>query len=265
MLALKKGQNANTPANEEVKVAQKQEAMKVEAAAVATTPTYDESILCSKSDKVVFISPLGDPSHKDVTVDKTTGEKTVTPYIVGYRFKALEDMEVPDCGLGDDARKNLMSFADINGKKLVKAGEEFDLTRFEAGLLFAPPEFNGRITGGGKSFTVVYQTNSIKSKSGKLGDASAAAEIPTISIKADAGSLKDYAIIEVLTFTATTSDNGTIRKDRKILPGFEKWEPLCRVQTRVSSGVSSTASKTTRNSKADSFLQIVAKKQQKNG
>lgn len=246
----------------ETKAAQKEEVEKVVAAASAAAPAYDDEVLGSKSHTIEFIAPLGDPSHPDTVKDEKTGVVTKTPYIVGYRFKALEDVVVPECGLADDAKKNLMSYKDKNGTKQVKAGEEFDLTRFEAGLFLAPAEYNGKITGGGKSFTVVYQTNVVRSKSGKVGAASSATNIPTVAIKADSGSLKDYKIIEVLSFTAETAENGTVRKKRTINPGFEKWSPLCIAQApRVGTGRSSEGtSKNVRNAKAEAFLAIVAKK-----
>lgn len=251
---------------EAAKVAQetKTQVEKTQAEAVATAPAYDESIFGSKSDTIAFVAPLGDPSHPDTTKDKD-GNTSVTPYIVGYRFKALADIEVPECGLDEDARKNLMSFKDKNGKKVVKAGETFDLTRFETGLLLAAPEFNGRLTGEGKTFTAVYQSNAVTSKNGTLGTSSASTEIPTVALKAESGSIKDYKIIEVLTYESRTIKMGSngkpvTRKDRKIIPGFEKWEPLCIVQATRTRKEGSSAPKNIRNKKAEAFLQIVAKK-----
>lgn len=252
------------PEAAEAKQEIKAQVQKEEAAAVATAPQVEDSILGSKSETVAFVAPLGDPSHPDTTTDKE-GNKSVTPYIVGYRFKALEDIEVPECGLDTDAKKNLMSFivANKNNKKMVKAGETFDLTRFETGLMLAVPEFNGRISGEGKGFTAVYQSVVAKSKKGALGETSSATEIPTVALKADEGSIKEYKIIDVLTFTKVTGENGVTRKERKIIPGFEKWEPLCIAQVARTSkaGSSSTSSKkVARNKKAEAFLQIVAKK-----
>lgn len=254
-LSLRNPSTVNKNAN--VVEAQKEEAQKVEAAAVATAPNYSEEVLGSMSDAIAFVAPLGDPSHPDVVKDKD-GNVISTPYIVGYRFKALRDIEVPECGLDDDARKNLMSFKDKNGKRTVKAGEEFDLTRFEMGLLLAAPEYNCRITGEGKNFTATYQVAVVKSKNGDLGTASAALKVPTVALKMDTGSIKDYKIIDVLSFT---TDPETKKKIRTINPGFEKWEPLCKVQAQMSRASSgSSTPKNIRNQKADAFLQIVAKK-----
>lgn len=248
---------ATAPTKQEAK----QEVMKAEAEAVVKAPSYDESIFYSKSGSVAFVAPLGDPSHPDVTTDKE-GKKSVTPYIVGYRFKALEDMVVPHCGLGEDARKNLMSFIDKNATLAVKAGQEFDMTRFDTGLLLATPEFNGKITGEGKTFTAVYQSNSLKTKKGELGSVSSATEIPTVSLKAESGSIKDYAIIEVLDFVDDINPvNNVKRKLRTCKPGMEYFENLCKVQTtRTRSAGSASSTKIERNKKAEAFLQIVAKK-----
>lgn len=238
--------------------AEKQEAKKAEAAAVAMAPKVDDSILGSMSDKVAFVNPLGDPSHPDVTTDKDNN-KTTTPYIVGYRFKALADIEVPECGLDKDARKNLMSYIpeNKNNKKAVKAGEEFMLTRFETALLLAPPEFNGRISGGGKEFSAVYQTVQVKSKKGAVGEVSSATKVPTVALKAERGSIKDYEIEEVLTFTKT-EENGVVRKKRQIRPGYEKFEALCfNPEPKARAQRSGASSKNVRNAKAEAFLAIV--------
>ncbi len=244
-------------------------AKKVEAAAVAEAPVYDAGVLGSKSDTIAFVAPLGDPSRIDNTyAPNEKGESTIagkTPYIVGYRLKALVDMVVPECGMGADARKNLMTYVDATGTKQVKAGEEFDLTRFETGLLLAPDEYNGRITGEGKAFSVVYQQKKNPgAEAGKIADVSAASAIPTVSIRPESGSIKDYQILEVLSFTSEkvpVGNNGhtQIRKTRTINPGFEKFEALCQAAPpRVRK--SSSAPKARRNAGAQAFLDIVNKR-----
>lgn len=229
---------------------------KAEAEAMVNAEPIAQDGLGAKSGAIEFIAPLGDPSKPDITIDPKTKEKTTTHFIVGYRFKALEDLVVPECGLGDDARKNLMSFADKNGTKAVKAGDEFDLTRFETGLLLAPAEYNGRISGGGKCFTVVY--GSLKSRDNIV----TTDEIPTVSLRAESGSIKDYNFIDVLTADPETNNEGkVIRKHRTIVPGFEKWAPLCKETIRAPKvGGGATSPKATRNKAAEAFLNIVAKK-----
>ena len=257
-MGLKAVKSAGTPATEPTKA---EKAEKVEAAAQATAQTVSSDKLCSKSNLVALVAPLGDPSHPDTTITES-GEKKVTSYIVGYRFKALADLEVPECGLGDDARTNLMSFKDKNGRRMVKAGETFDLTRFETGMLLAPPEFNGRISGEGKNFYATFQTGTIKTKNGQVAQTTQTNDIPTVSLKPDGkGSIKDMKIIDVLTSKNVQGNGGVVRKERAIIKGFEKWAPLCLEKTRMSSGGSgSSAPANTRNAKAEAFLAIVSKK-----
>ena len=240
----------------EVKV----EAEKVVAEAAVTEAPVEEGILGSKSNTIEFIAPLGDPSHPDVTKDKN-GNTQTTAYIVGYRVKFLEATEIPWCGIGDDARKNIMTYVDKNGRKTVQAGEVVDLTRFELALLLAQPEYNTRITGGDKGFTIVYQIKSMKSANGTLAKASAGSEIPTAALKSDTGSIKDYQIIDILSYEVVQEDKVT-RKIRKINPGFERWEGYCKVAQAKPRTASSRGSgnKAQRNKNAAAFLDIVAKK-----
>jgi hypothetical protein len=231
----------------------------------AAAPTNLETM----SDKIVLIGPLGDPSRDDVTPRIVNGveEKITTATIVGYRFKALVDMVVPECGLGDDAKKNIMSYKDVNGTKAVKAGETFDLTRFETGLLLSRPEFNALITGEGQNWSVVYQkTRGVKDADG-VATTAGADVLPTVSLRGnDGASIKDMPFIDVLTFSKSTvpasTGDGKVRVvvDRKILPGFEKFEPLCqRAPARTSAGSASTGAPTYKKA-AGNFLAMVAKK-----
>lgn len=251
--------NIPNKGTETTQASPKAEAEKVVAAASVAEPTFDEGILGSKSGTIEFVRPIGDPSRPDVTTDKN-GNKSKTPYIVGYRLKALEDMEVPHCGLAEDARKNLMSFVDKNAKIAVKAGEEFMVTRFDAGLLLASPEFNGRINGGGKGVSAVYQVNTQKSAKGTLGDASAATNIPTVALKTDTGSIKDYEIEECLTFEVIPGEGGVVRKSRHIKPAYEYFANLCIAPEARARSAGSSKPKNARNKNAQAFLDIVSKK-----
>jgi len=251
-----KGAEINAQAKQSAKV----EAEKIVAEATVSEPEIAQGVLGSKCNAIEFIAPIGDPSRPDVTTDKN-GNKTKTPYIVGYILKALEDIEVPHCGLAEDARKNLMSFIDKNAKVRIPAGTEFQVTRFDVGLLLAAAEFNGRMTGGGKSISAVYQIASQKSAKGTLGDASAATAIPTVSLRTDTGSIKDYPIVECLTFEVIPGENGTVRKNRHIKPGFEYFENLCIApEARERRTGVGSAPKNARNKNAQAFLDIVSKK-----
>lgn len=260
-LNLKKNETVTNPADE----AAKEQAAAAVAAPEAAAPAGELGI---KSDKIVLIAPLGDPSREDVTPRTVNGveEKIVTSTIVGYLFKALEDMDVPECGLGDDARKNPMSYKEIGATKHVAAGETFALTRFETGVLLSQPQYNARITGEGKEFTVVYQ-KSANAPKGADGSAAKvdAGRLPTVSLRGIETSIKDLKMVDVLTFRReqTTDGNGKPRNqivDRKVVAGYEKWEPLCRAAVRKAAQPGASADKNVRNASAQAFLAMVAKK-----
>ena len=260
-LNLKKNEPATTPVDEAVK----DQAAAAVAAPETTAPAVE---LGTKSDKIVLIAPLGDPSREDVTPRTVNGveEKVVTSTIVGYLFKALEDVDVPECGLGDDARKNPMSYKEIGPMKHVKAGETFALTRFETGVLLSQPQYNARINGDGKEFTVVYQ-KSANAPKGADGSAAKvdAGRLPTVSLRGIELSIKDLKMVDVLTFRReqTTDSNGKPRNqivDRKVVAGYEKWEPLCRAAVRKPAQPGVSTDRTSYNKSAQAFLSMVAKK-----
>lgn len=222
------------------------------------------------ADKLAFVCCLGDPSKDDVIYEKDASGKAkvkrVDPTIVGYRFKAEVDLEVPDVKPGDDFKSNLMSYTgDTTATRTVKAGTEFDLTKFETGMLISREEFNGRALGGAIKVSCSYQTQSKKTSSGAIATTKGAT-VPGIALRAIEGSIKDVPIVPVLKFTTTTvtTDNGKQmpRKERQIIEGFEKWEPLCKARVvtggRSSSGSASNVNK--RNDLAAQFLQIAQAK-----
>lgn len=260
-MALKRP-NANTNVETEVK----EEAVVEEQAVETQAPVQAQKPKAAKaeatentgvdSDKIVFLNPLGDPSNPDSTTDKATGKKYETPTIVGYRFKTLIDLDIPDVGLGEDATKNTMSYdpAKISNTRHVKAGETFDLTRFETGVLLADDRFNAKVSGEGKVYTVAYGAASKND-----GGLSTVGAVPTVLLRAANAneSVKDSKFINVLTFTKTQV-NGQTRKVRTIEPGFEKFEPLTHVgQGRSSSSNATNANGVTRNQAAAKFLEIV--------
>lgn len=222
-----------------------------------------EDVFESKCDKIAFVAALGDPSRDDVTpadVEKGIARR-VDPTIVGFAFKILEDMEVPDCGIPADLKENNMAYVDKEGKKMVKAGETVYLTRFETGMLLAPQEFNGKATGGqmpvGCTFTVKKKTT----KAGAVSTVSGANTVPVVSLRPlkTGMSIKDIEMINVLTFTSEKKENGQTRKTRKIVPGFEKWESLCKVSAS-SAGTrtrSAASNRSERSKGAQVFLSIV--------
>lgn len=107
----------------------------------------------SKSDKVTFIGCLGDPATGQFR--KSKGENVPSYKVVGYRFKALEDMQVPVAKL-KVGFKNPLDTEEITMRN-VKANEEFDLNSFETGVLAAQIEYAGRFTGEGTNVSLTVK------------------------------------------------------------------------------------------------------------
>lgn len=100
----------------------------------------------SKSDKVAFIGCLGDPAVGQFR--KATGENIPSIKVVGYKFKALEDMQVPVAKL-KVGFKNFLDTEEVTFRQ-VKEGEEFDLNALETGYLAGQNEYAGTFSGEGK-------------------------------------------------------------------------------------------------------------------
>lgn len=239
-------------------------AEKTAATVAAEAPVTEEQVNaeCGKlSDKLTFIAALGDPSRDDVTVKEVNGKQVrkVDPTIVGYRFVADIDLEVPDCKPGDDIKDNLMSFTgDPYNTRHVPAGTQFDLTKFETGALISRVEFNGKALGGERQVVCAYTSVAKKTSNGQIAKTSSAVSVPTIALRALSGSIKDYEMIPVLTFKKEVGNQGQTKKVREIIPGFEKWEGLCKEAVRRTSARGTSAAKTNaRNKGAAAFLQIM--------
>ena len=264
-MALKiKDANAK-PATEEKAV--KTATIEKEAAAVeASIPVteQDNELLESLAGKISLVCPLGDPSVDDKTTVTIDGKSTVRtdPVIVGYKFVAEVDLDVPDCPPGEDFKTlgNLMSYTgDPFNTVKVKAGQPFMLTRFETGVLLSREEFNAKVLGGEHPCTCVYTKSSKKTASGQLATTSSIASLPTVSLRAMSGSIKDIKMENVLTFTKEVQENGRVTKRRTIVPGYEKFENLTKTATRAKVGGTKTA-KAQRNDASKAFLQIISKK-----
>ena len=227
------------------------------------------------SDKIAFVCCLGDPSRRDITPAnpaKPGSQERQDPTIVGYRFKALVDMEVPDVQPGEDFQglKNPMSYSgDVTKKRQVKAGETFDLTRFETGVLVSSEEVNAKIFGN-EDLKVIASYVVSKKATGTGSVVKATTALPTVTLRSvDNGkSVKDVPFVNVLTFESIPTGNKTkngkpmVKKARKIIPGFEKWSKLCEEAVRVSSGSTagaSAANSNARNKGALLFLQALNK------
>lgn len=188
-------------------------------------------------DKLAFVQLLGDPSRQDVrTSAGKNGEETkskVFPVTVGARFKALADLKVPDCGIDSRFKQDSMNFVNAMNWKDVKAGEFVDLTPYEIGLMLTQVEFNGGCDGGDTPVSVSIQIKNATDKTGKVVTVAGAGlgKTPTVALRPanGAGSLKEMGFINVLDCVKEKDPNTgkQVVKSMKIVPGFEKWSPLC--------------------------------------
>lgn len=252
------------------------EAEKAVATATAEAPVSAEegsdAEYGSKSDTLIFLRSVGDPSKDDTDTDPTkiVDGKAATIHIptkVGYVFKCTEDIEVPDIALGDKFTTDHQMFykeGTLGNTRKVKAGEEFILTKLEAGTLLSRPEYNGCATGGQYPVSVVYSFKGMKSSNGQKLQTSDSV-MPGVSLKARGnwGSINRLPIDPVLTFDREKGKAGQMRcVNKKIIPGYEKFEVLCRVQRRVGTGSAGSAASNVnvRNKNAAAFLSIFEKK-----
>lgn len=242
------------------------EGAKAKAAVEAQVPVAQDAQVefGNKSNTLIFMNPLGDPSRDDVVKGKD-GKDITTATIVGYRFKSTEDIVIPDCGTDIGLKSDRMNYVDPQGTRKVKAGEHFDLTPFEMACLLSRPEYNARATGGDRPVTCTYNMAGTRSKDGEIAKVSDASKVPSASLRALAGaSIKDYDMINVINFTKTKNPNGTTSIERTPIAGFEKWAVLCQKVTRKAGVASGLDQKAKRNTNAQAFLNIVQQKKKKN-
>lgn len=221
-----------------------------------------DSTIGTLSDKIAFVAPLGNPLRDDVTTVEVDGkkEKKITPFIVGYRMKALVDLVVPDCGTTDRFKKDYMDYNDINGKKEVKAGETFDVTPFEMAVLASDKRIN-RTFSGGERVAICCWSKKELTGGGKAGDVTVKS-MPRAVLRLTEGSIKDYAMVNVCEKTIEMDENGNQKKVGKINAGFEKWAPLCKatVRTAGARAAGSKSGKAVYDASAAGFMAILKSK-----
>lgn len=121
------------------------EALKAKGAKIRQEMSEDQrAVEGSKSDKVEFLFPLGNPAKKQNRLENNVNIPSYE--VVGCKIKVLEDMVVPVAPLKADW-KELVDVEDYT-EKPVHAGEEVSLTLAEAAIMLSQPEFSGRWTGG---------------------------------------------------------------------------------------------------------------------
>lgn len=260
--AKKAGTKAPKPAAAPAQTDRVEENTKAKAAAEANAPVQSDvesDIIGSKSDTLVFVAPLEDPSNEDTTEVMVDGAKVplTTGTIVGYRFKSTEPITIPDCGLDINFKKDKMNYINADGTRQVKANEEFDLTPFEMALLFARPEYNTVASGGNYPVKCTYNFSGSRAKDGAIMKTN---KTPRASLRGMKTSVKQMPMIKVLEFTTTKGENGVNVKNRTINQGFEKWAPLCEraAGNRQSSLVDDN--KKVYSKQAQTFLSLIKQK-----
>lgn len=211
----------------------------VNAAPATEAPAQASDIVGSKSEVVQLVAPIGNPLKPDVTPIMTkdadgksvkSGRNLTKPTIVGYMFKATEDIEVPDFGIPTNLKSNRMGYENLNGSKLIKAGETFPLTLMEMAALASREEFN-RHFGGEHPAICVYLTKPGKN-AGKRE-----VEFYPAQLQLETGSIKNLEYVDICEVketpgTMVIGKNGETKPitHREALngikPGFEKFQSL---------------------------------------
>lgn len=134
----------------------KTELFKQKGQALRAQMTEDQkAVEGSKSDKVAFVCALGDPARKQARVENKT---SVPSYVVvGYKFRALEDMNVPFAPL-KQGMKNILDVEEPT-EKAVSAGQEFHLNIAETAMLISRIEYAGRFSGEGTQVALSVKTS----------------------------------------------------------------------------------------------------------
>lgn len=137
----------------------KTEAFKNQGKALRSQYSDDQKAMeGTKSDKVAFVCALGDPNKKQARVE---GKESIASYaVVGYKFKALEDMTVPFAPLAQGFKS--LADAEPATERPVKAGEVFALNLAETAQLISRIEYAGKFSG--EDNVVVLSVKASKSR-----------------------------------------------------------------------------------------------------
>lgn len=163
----------------------------------------------TKRDSLAFVSALGDPTKKQ---NRSVNNLSLPSYrVVGYRFKVLEDMEIPDIPFKEDGVTDVLDVVDICTMRMVRAGTVVDLNLVETALLLSRPEFAGGCTGEGES--VIIDAKFKKDR-----------PVPLPALKKTVpGSVKENMVL--IAKMVMGADNKEIPQ---IEPGFEKFAVLLK-------------------------------------
>lgn len=140
-----KAPEVNTTATDKVKDDRHNKLIARGQAIRANMTPEEKQLEGSKSGSVAFVAALGDPNKPQ---SRRSNNKDVPSWtVVGYAFKALEDMVIPRA----DLKSGFKSFMDVGpiSEETVKAGETFYLNIFETGALISKPIYAGTFNGEG--------------------------------------------------------------------------------------------------------------------
>ena len=178
----------------------------------------------SKSDKIAFVACLGNPARSQSR--KVEGRYDPSYQVVGYKFRALEDVNVPVAPFKEGC-KDILEVVKSDATRPVKAGEEFDLNVMETAFLICRPEYAGSFNGEGRG---VFISPTI----------SATRQDPAPCMKATEGSIKENMILVAEMVDQTPDGKG----GRAIVkPEYEAFAELFKARSTRRSGGASAASK----------------------
>lgn len=206
----------------------------VDKAAIDKAASIDPAIVGTMSDKIELVASIADPSRPDKMMrkNKKTGKQQehVIGTIVGYSFKALDDIEVPDVNTTLFYKSDLMDFVEEekNNKRQVKKGETFNLTHFETAKLLSTPEYNGDVLGGKFKAVIAYQKPSGTPK--KRPDGRIALPMAYLRAAEKGTSIRDLKQINAIDVERAEVDGKVKIASRKAKAGFEKWAPLAQAR-----------------------------------
>lgn len=173
-----------------------------------------------RSKDLAFVCSLGDPSVPDAT--KLNGQPVTLSRIVGYRFRALADMQVPDFGTTARFNGPRLNDAEVTDRfREVKAGETFDLTRVETMALLSREEFGMCATGNPDAPVQLVV------RFAKMGTEAPqnSAQLPDSQLNLMSGaaykSIKELPILDVLDYTPSESGDRFASGTRTLKPEFE--------------------------------------------
>lgn len=133
----------------------------------------------SKSGEVAFVACLGNPARSQSR--KVGGHYDPSYQVVGYKFKALADVDVPVAPFKEGC-KDILEVNRTDETRHISAGEEFDLNVMETAYLICRPEYAGTFNGEGRG---VFISPTI----------SATRQDPAPCMKATEGSIKENMIL----------------------------------------------------------------------